>query len=172
MQIQNVQYIDKTSGSIISVYSDKTIIANYTTSVSYSNQLTNSGKIGNNTVLPMGHHTMKLQAIHTDKYGLKVHRLMATLTAPEIKLHFSCPYVSPDNGSRRPSILEITAIVSVILTTIGLITTCVFFCIKMYRKSKESKSNPTETKLLVNSGSDTQKNNRNCCCRFCPKRKK
>lgn len=141
--IQNVEYANKVSGqsdSSISLYIDENIIASHTTSISSSNQVMNSGIIGQKIVLPRGRHTVRLEVTHTDVYGLQINGITAEFTAPEFELQFTCPHIVPsDNSGLSTTESVIIGVVSTFVAAImGIVATCVLFCIKIYRKQKQS----------------------------------
>lgn len=144
LQIQNVKYINKVSRSVISLYSDNSIIGYYNTSTSDidSNKLMSSGKIGQNRMIPRGHHAIRLQVIHTESniFDLQINVVIAQFTkhVPETD-HSSCPYVPPDNGGSKSSDSKTVALSVTSLIVGGIVTPCAIFLLGMYCKRKKER---------------------------------
>ena len=161
MQVHNVQYIDKGSQSLVSLFSDNSIITSFKTATSDSNQLMNSGRLGQNKMLPRGNHAVRLEATHTDEFGIRVDTL--TVVFIDVPGHFSCPDIRSDN---KLSTSEIISIALVTVTTIGVISTCGIFCIN---RCCEPKKKSDEEELLTRG---KVKSSGCCCCCCCTKGQK
>ena len=116
MQVHNIMYINQGAPTVLSVYSDDTIVTSFGTNISNNNQPINSGQLGQDVVLPIGNHSIKVQVIHTDEYGIDIGTVTVTLVAKVEQ--YPCPTVNPDTNNNKFSTNKIVVIVCTPIGTI------------------------------------------------------
>lgn len=116
MQVQDIVYINRGDQTILAVYSDDIMIKSFGTCISIGNQPIDSGQLGEDVVLPIGNHSIKLQVTHSDQYGIDIDTVAAILVT-NAEQH-SCPSVNADTNNGKRSTKEI---IYIVCTPIGTV---------------------------------------------------